>query len=252
MFLKKIACLTALSVSAIASFTYAGSAHAIGFTYDPGSYRQASATSEGVFSKNVNEAGYTTFDFNNGQIPGNDRVKYSFSSGSYSSTAYSGQTGIYSDVWAPSGAHAEVNQSNYLAVFQGNDTIIESKGSDAFTYFGFDAGALSGGNTLKFFNGATLIKEFTYDMMNAAASVGASQHGGQKNGFFEFFSQDKSDTFNKIVISQTEGGGFESDNHTFRVTSVPEPSVTIGMLAVGGLFLRKRKNQKLQSAKESA
>ncbi|MBC1237893.1 PEP-CTERM sorting domain-containing protein [Nostoc sp. 2RC] len=250
MSFNKIASIIALST--IASIGYAGSAHALGFTYEAGSYRQSTVTNEGVFSSNVNSPGYTTFDFNNSQIPGNDLVKYSFSKGTYSTTAYSGQTGIYSDVWAPSGANAEVNQTNYLAVFSDSDTIIEAQGNNTFSYFGFDAGALSVGNTLKFFNGTTLIRELTYEILNGSATVGASQHGGQKNGFFEFFSEGANDKFNKIVISQTEGGGFESDNHTFRVESVPEPSVTLGMLAVGGLFLRKRKNQKLQAAKESA
>jgi hypothetical protein len=250
MSFKKIACIAALST--IASLSYAGSAHALGFTYEPGSYRQDTKTNEGVFSDNVNSQGYTTFDFNDGKTPGNDLVKYSFSKGSYSTTAYSGQTGIYSDVWAPSGANAEVNKTDYLAVFSDSDTIIQAQANKTFSYFGFDAGAISGGNTLKFFNGSTLIKEFTYNILNGIATVGASQHGGQKNGFFEFFSENRNDTFDKIVISQTEGGGFESDNHTLRVESVPEPSVTLGMLAIGGLFLRKRKNQTLQIAKKSA
>ncbi|MEH1882965.1 Npun_F0296 family exosortase-dependent surface protein [Nostoc sp.] len=249
MSFKKIAWIAILST--IASISYAGSANALGFTYHPGSYRQATELNEGVFSENVNNDGYTTFDFNDGKVPGNDLVKYSFSKGSYSTTAYSGQTGIYSDVWAPSGANAQVNQTDYLAVFSDSDTIIEAQQNNTFSYFGFDAGALSGGNTLKFFNGTTLIKELTYDVLNSMATVGASQHGGQKNGFFEFFSEGTNDTFNKIVISQTEGGGFESDNHTFRVQSVPEPSVTFGILAIGGLFLYKRQNQKLQSAKKS-
>ena len=59
------------------------------------------------------------------------------------------------------------------------------------------------------------------------------------------------DNFNKIVISQTEGGGFESDNHTFRVgtgkynpTSVPEPGMIVGLATVGGFFIRKRQKQK--------
>jgi hypothetical protein len=244
MFNTKALLIAALS--AIASVGYAGSAHAIGFNYDPGHYRQDNVTSEGVFSKKVNDNNYTTFDFNNGQAPSNEKVQYSFSNGNYSQQAYSGQTGIYSDVWAPSGANAEVNSTNYLAVFQGNDTIIEAKGRNAFTYFGFDAGALSGGNTLKFFKGSNLIKEFTYEMMNAAATVAASQHGGEKNGFFEFVSEGKDDSFDKIVLNQQGGGGFESDNHTFRIVqSVPEPGVVAGLLVVGGgMFLRKRRQQK--------
>ncbi|MBW4568229.1 MAG: PEP-CTERM sorting domain-containing protein [Tolypothrix carrinoi HA7290-LM1] len=250
MFIKKFASIAALSLTAIASFSYAGSAHALGFSYSAGAYRDSAVTNEGAFAKEVNDKDYTTYDFNNGKVPGNNNVKYSFSKGSYSTTAYSGQTGIYSDMWAPSGAKAEVNTSNYLAVFQGNSVIIENAKNQVFNYFAFDAGALSVGNTLQFLKGGNLVKELTYDMMNALAPVSASQHGGQMNGVFEFFSEGMNDNFDKIVISQTAGGGFESDNHTFRTGSgkysakVPEPSVALGLLAVGGVFLRKRKNQK--------
>lgn len=250
MFFKKIALIAALST--IASVSYAASADAFSFTYEPGSYRQATDVNEGVFSDNVNSNGYTTFDFNDGKAPGNDLIKYSFSKDSYSTKAYSGQTGIYSDVWAPSGANAQVNKTDYLAVFSDGDVTIQAQGNNTFSYFGFDTGALSVGNTLKFFNGTTLVKELTYDVLNSMATVEASQHGEQKNGLFQFFSEGTNDTFNKIVISQTASGGFESDNHTFRVQSVPEPNLTFGMLALGGLFMYKRQNQKLQTAKKSA
>lgn len=252
MFIKKFASIAALSLSAIASISYAGSAHALGFSYSAGAYRDNAITNEGAFAKGVNDKGYTTLDFNDGKVPGNNDVKYSFSNGTHSTTAYSGQTGIYSDMWAPSGVKGEVNTSNYLAVFQGNNVIIENAKNKVFNYFAFDAGALSVGNTLQFLKGGSLVKELTYDMMNALAPVSASQHGGQMNGVFEFFSEGANDNFDKIVISQNDGGGFESDNHTFRTgtgkydssAKVPEPSVALGLLAVGGVFLRKRKNQK--------
>ena len=243
MFLKKFASIAALSLGAIASFSYAGSAHALTLNYDPGNYRDSAVTNQGVFSKQVNDKNYTTFDFNNGAVAGNNQVTYSFSQGSYSTSP--GATGIYNDQWAPSGANAEVNKSKYLAVFQGNDAIIQSAKGNLFTYFGFDAGALSGGNTLSFFNAGKEIAKYDYNFLNNIATVAASyQNGGEKNGFFEFFSKDKNDSFDKIVISQTTSGGFESDNHTFRTAKVPEPSVALGLLAVGGVFLRKRKNQK--------
>ncbi|MBD2606203.1 PEP-CTERM sorting domain-containing protein [Scytonema hofmannii FACHB-248] len=252
MFIKKIASIAALSLSAIASISYAGSAHALGFTYSAGAYRDSAVKNQGAFSEQVNNKGYTTLDFNDGKAPNSDGVKYTFSQGTYSTTALSGQTGIYSDKWAPSGVvGTDVNYSNYLAVFKGNTVTIENTKNKVFNYFGFDAGALSGGNTLSFFKGGTLVKELTYDIMNAAAKVSSSTHGGQLNGFFEFFSEGVNDNFDKIVLSQNDGGGFESDNHTFRTgtgkydaAKVPEPGVALGLLAVGGIFLRKRKNQK--------
>lgn len=247
MFIKKA--LTIAALSAVASVSYAGSAHALGFTYNAGSVRTPGVTNEGSFSNNVNQQGYTTLDFNNGAIPGNGTVKYSFSNGPISTTAYSGQTGIYADKWAPSGVSGEVNSSKYLAVFQGNDAIIETLGGKKFNYFGLNLGALSSGNTLSFFDGGKLVKQLTYELMTQLAPTAAQQHGGEKNGFFEFFSEGNNDNFDKIVLSQIGGGGFETDNHTLRVgtgkyTSVPEPGIVLGLVGVGGMFLRKRKSQK--------
>lgn len=248
MFIKKA--LTIAALSAVASVSYAGSAHALGFTYNAGSFRTPGVTNQGAFSNNVNEEGYTTLDFNNGTLPGNDKVQYSFSNGSMSTTAYSGQSGVYADQWAASGVNGEKNESNYLAVFQGNDAVIQAKGGKKFNYFGLNVGALSGGNTLRFFDAGKLVKELTYDLMTTLAPVIAEQHGGQKNGFFEFFSEGDNDNFDKIILSQVGGGGFETDNHTFRVgrgkyiASVPEPGVVLGLVGVGGMLLRKRKSQK--------
>jgi hypothetical protein len=238
--------LSIAALSLIASVIHAGSAQALGLSKTDGIFRDPLITNQGAFSEQVNNSNYTTFDFNDTGVPGNKKVKYSFSGdGSYSTTAYSGKTGIYADRWAPSGVSGEENTSKYLAVFQGKDTIIEAvKGT--FNYFGFDAGALSGGNTIKFFNGDKLVKSMDYTEMNNLATVSATQHGGEKNAFLEIFAQNKAENFNKIVLSQVGGGGFETDNHTFRVdpTSVPEPGAILGLLTVGGMVVAKSKKQK--------
>jgi hypothetical protein len=250
MLLKKA--LTIAAVSAIASVGYASSASAVGLSYNAGSIRDAGVTNQGAFSNSVNDKKYTTLDFNDGKVPQHESVNYTFSDNNPSFQAYSGKTGIYADHWAPSGVNGEKNTSNYLAVFSNASVSIQQKDNKSFNYFGLDLGALSGGNTLQFFNGAKSVATFTYDMLNKMAPVAASQHGGQHNGFFEFFSEmtDGSDNFNKIVLSQDGGGGFESDNHTFRIgtgkyvkgaTSVPEPGLILGLSAVGGMLIRKRK-----------
>jgi hypothetical protein len=246
MFIKKA--LTIAAVSAIASVSYAGSAHALGFTYNAGGYRTPGVTNEGSFSTNHTKESHATFDFNNGAVPGSNDVKYSFSKGTYSTSA--GSTGIFNDRWAPVGVKAETNTSKYLAVFQGNDAIIETLGGKKFNYFGLNLGALSTGNTLSFYDGGKLVKQLTYDIMTALAPTKADQHGGQANGFFEFFSEGDNDNFDKIVLSQVGGGGFETDNHTLRIgtgkytASVPEPGIVLGLAGVGGMFLRKRKKHK--------
>jgi hypothetical protein len=251
MFLKKITCIAALSLSAIASFTYAGSAHAISFKVTTGVAAPNGATNEGAYSEFTQLPGTTTVNFNDGKAPTTGFAKYSFEN--------SGTSSVRSDVWAPAGANGEVNNTSYLAVFNGDKVTINLESS--LNYFGIDWGAISANNTFSFYNGNTLIKTFTTADVDPVAPIKASQHGGQGNGFLHFYSDGSNDIFNKIVISQssTDGGGFESDNHSFhqgtgRFTgfdpkSVPEPSVTLGMLAVGGMFLAKRKNQKLQDAK---
>jgi len=55
--------------------------------------------------------------------------------------------------------------------------------------------------------------------VNSVAPIHASQHNGEANGFLHFYSDSSNDIFNKIIISQasTNGGGFESDNHSFHL-----------------------------------
>ena len=257
---KKLFSIAALS--AIATVAYAGSAQAAGFSYGSGAFRDSNVTNEGAFSQNVNDLGYETFDFNDGLLPGNDRVKYSFE-GQNNNTSVGGEKR-----WAPAGVNGEVNESDYLQVFKGKSTVIETaKDGDTFNYFGINLGALSTGNTLEFFNGDDMVQfnytdkdgkaqfatTLDYNTLTGLAPIEAEQHGGQTNGFFEFFSEGMDDNFDKIVISQASGGGFETDNHTFRIAkgkylqaSVPEPSIALGMLAFsGGMFLRKRKQKNL-------
>jgi hypothetical protein len=253
MSVQKIACIAALSLSAISSFIYAGSAQAISFKVNTGIAGPNGETNQGAFSEFSKVDGTRTIDFNNGQAPTTGFAKYSFENGKKSS--------IRSDQWAPAGAKGEVNSSKYLAVFNGDKVTINL--DNYLNYFGIDWGAISDNNTFSFYNGNTLIKSFTTQDVNPVAPIKASQHGGQGNGYLHFYSDSSNDIFNKIVISQasTNGGGFESDNHSFHLgtgrftgfdpKSVPEPSVILGMVAVGGMFLCKRKNEKLQSISQS-
>ncbi|MBN3941192.1 MAG: PEP-CTERM sorting domain-containing protein [Nostoc sp.] len=252
MSLTKIACIAALSLSAISSFIYAGSAQAISFQVTTGIAGPNGETDQGAFSEFTQLPGTTTVNFNNGQAPTTGFAKYSFENNS-------GSSSVRSDVWAPAGANGEVNNGKYLAVFNGDQVTI--KLASSLNYFGIDWGAISSGNVFSFYNGDNLIKSFTTEDVNPVAPIHASQHGGEGNGYLHFYSDSSNDIFNKIVITQTGGGGFESDNHSFHLgtdkftgfdpKSVPEPSVTLGMLAVGGMFLRKRKNEKLQSVRQS-
>ncbi|UKO99845.1 Npun_F0296 family exosortase-dependent surface protein [Nostoc sp. UHCC 0870] len=258
MLIKKLACAAALSASAIAPLAYAGSAHAVSLTYTAGAYRTPGVTNEGAFSENVNNKNFTTIDFNgvtDKNFQGNDLVKYTFSGGSYATSP--GSTGIFNDRWAPAGAGGEVNKSKYLAVFQNNSVSITAKNGGVFNYFGLNAGALSTGNTFELLKGGVTVGKWDYAALNKIATVVGIDMNDQKNGFFEFFSDSALDNFDEIKLSQVGGGGFESDNHTFRIgsgkfnnpQSTPEPGAILGMLAVGGMVLHQRRKQKLQDAK---
>lgn len=258
MLFQKLACITALSISAIASIAYAGSAQAIGFSYTPGAYRTTGVTNEGAFSQNVNTNGFTTIDFNNVTgtgFTGNSLVNYTFSGGTYS-TSINQKTGIINDNWAPAGVKSEINKSKYLAVFKNSSVSIKSKNGSTFNYFGLDVGALSTGNTFELLKGGVTVGKWDYKQLNDIATVVGINMNNQKNGFFEFFSKGSNDNFDEIRLSQVGGGGFESDNHTFHIgkgkfdpdaKSTPEPSMMLGMLAVGGAFLHQRRKQKAQS-----
>jgi len=263
MFIKKFASIAALSLSAIASFSYAGSAHAgVMFKVTTGIESIDGKTNQGAFSEFSKNKDVVTVDFNSGLLPTTGFAKYSFSGNNSS---------VRADMWAPVGAKGEKNDSKYLAVFDGSNAIINLKKS--LNYFGIDWGAAHTNNTYSFYNGDKLVKSFTTDHIDKAGgfAIYSALHPGSKedgakldpttnkyiqgNGYVHFYSESSEDIFNKIVISQVGGGGFETDNHSFGAgtkgfdfekgtTKVPEPGIALGLLAVGGVFLRKRKNQK--------
>lgn len=255
MFIRKFASIAALSVSALASFSYADAAHAMSFTMGTGTTGPNGETNQGAFTKDKNAI---TIDFNDtknekgkkvdGKVPTTGFAQYSFSNPK-------GTSKVTSNSWAPTDPTGKVNASKYLQVFDNSSVTISLQ--SLTKSFGLDWGAAHPGNTLSFFNGDTLIKTFATANMGEFALYsklhpGPNAAGAKKlddgkyyqgNGYVQFFAENSNEYFNKIVISQKGSGGFESDNHSFR--TVPEPSLALGMLAIGGgMFLRKRKNQK--------
>ena len=246
MFLNKVFSIAALSV--IASLAYGGSAQAISFRMTAGAASPNGETDKGAYSELAGRSNVTTVDFNDGTAPTTGSTQFSFTKGDDTSS-------VRQDRWAPAGANGEVNTSNYLAVFQGDDVVINL--AKTLNYFGMDWGAISPGNVFSFYNGDSLVQSFSTSDVNPMAPVKAQQHNGEGNGYLHFYSTSAQDIFNKIVITQTGGGGFETDNYSFHegngafdfdkeidTESVPEPSFILGMVAVGGMFLSQRKKQK--------
>lgn len=246
MLLKKVFSVVALS--AIASLAYTGSAQAISFKMTTGTSSPTGDTNKGAYSEFAGHDDVTTIDFNDGTAPSTGFAQFSFSKNDNSSS-------VRSNKWAPAGANGEVNQSNYLAVFKGNDVEIDLQKN--LNYFGMNWGAISPGNKFSFYNGNSLVQSFSTSDVDPVAPIKAQQHGGEGNGYLHFYSTSTQDIFNKIVITQTGNGGFETDNYSFHAgngafdfdkkidpKSVPEPSFIFGMLAVGSMFLSQRKKQK--------
>ncbi len=228
-----------VALSAIAALSHMGSAQAISFNITTGVAGPNGVTNQGAYSEFHTLKGTTTIDFNSGSVPTSGFAQYSFANNS-------GSSNVRSDVWAPAGANGEVNTGSYLAVFQGNEVTI--KLAETLNYFGINWGAISGGNVFSFFKDNQLVKSISTEDVNPLAPVRAAQHGGEGNGYLHFYSESANDNFNKIIITQTGGGGFESDNHSFHkgsgaFTPVPEPSIVLGLMTAGGSLLLKRKKQ---------
>jgi hypothetical protein len=255
--------ISVATLAAIATATTAGSAEAISFKMTTGINNPiTNASNQGAYSDFAGNKGVTTVDFNSGftngaktvDIKGQDGNKFmAFDFGQQGVSLQSGKTGVYSDRWAPAGANGEVNNSKYLAVFAGNT--VKMTFQKTMNYFGIDWGAISSGNIFSFFRNGQQVKSFSTADVNPIAPIRASQHGGEGNGYLHFYSTGTDDIFDEIRVTQNGGGGFESDNYSFhegtgafditKTKDVPEPTVTIGLMAMGGAFLLKRGRKQL-------
>ncbi len=158
----------------------------------------------------------------------------------------------------PFNQYGGAEQTDYaVAGLQGNSSYtieITQGGSGGVNYFGYWLSALDGGNTVTFYSGATEV--FTYSPGNVQTLL-AGQDGYWGNPytgevghelfvFLNFFYEDG--TFDRIVFSQSNTAGYESDNHTVGFynrqsgTPVPEPAM-IGLLGLGlaGLGMARRR-----------
>lgn len=145
-------------------------------------------------------------------------------------------------------------------------------------YFGLWWSAGDKTNRLAFYNGATLVADFTTEsLVNALpdtyrgnpTGTFAGQNTGEKYAFFNVYSQDGA-SWDKIIFTNNGSSGFESDNHTTRVTpwgsapgesgpapgvvvatvdgttvtAVPETSTWVmGLLAIGAFVYIIRRNK---------
>ena len=221
----------------------------------------------GAFSDFYYTEGVTTLDFNDPSarqaVAGQDNA-YTFGDESmvftFDRALGVNRTDIKSDRWAPTGANAERNASDYLAVFQGNSVTVDL--ANNLNYFGMNWGALSPENRFEFLqvddNGVeTSLGLFDYNNVFGSSDsklpTQAAHHNNEYNGYIHFYANEENGLFNRIKITQNGGGGFETDNYSFRVSDssfnfdegtdavkTPEPGIILGLISLGGLMLRRR------------
>lgn len=204
-------------------------------------------TNQGTFSS---EPDVTTVDFNliNTSKPGT----YSFGSGSNQVT-YSGITGsasIASGTYAPPGPSGQANQGKYLSVFSGNDVTISF--ATPKTYFGMNWGFADGNNLIKFYTNAS---DTNPTKSFRASDIPLRTTSPQQSAYVNFFSNNSTDSFSKIAISNTAtGSAFETDNHSFKYVPFGfSPGLGIvGLGACGAIVQFKRRWQQEKSVRKQA
>ncbi|MBE9137583.1 PEP-CTERM sorting domain-containing protein [Nodosilinea sp. LEGE 07088] len=258
----------------VALASIAQPARAISFTLGDNAATQASMkgiagfggeTNQGAYSIYAQTEGFNTVAFNDGsfavvdnqnQLVADAGITYSYIGNTTKNAR------ITSDQWAPTFASPRDNKSKYLTAFSGTDVQINL--DTTHNYFGINWGSAHDGNEFSFYNGDALVQKFVYygdnrtfaadtkttNVASALQTYGTKGNGNQYNAYFNFFADSSDDIFNRILISQAGGGGFETDNHTFKagtkgfndVESVPEPAMALSLLVVGGAMVAKRRS----------
>ena len=173
-------------------------------------------------------AGTTTIDFNSG-FTFNTPISVGGGTVSYASTGAGPHivTGDLSGVYAaPTG-----DTTPYLTLGPSAGTPITITSSTGLNYFGFYLSTGDTYNELRFYNGATLLY-----------TLNGSQFSNPANGTTSSYVNIRtSKLFDRIEMSSNQNA-FETDNHAFG--TVPEPGVLsmFGLLGVGTLALRRRRN----------
>lgn len=194
----------------------------------------------------TNIQGAKTIDFNNGIAPSSGNVTYSATNGIV-------QGNVGGQYASPFG-----NDSKYLTIsptgdkdngqdFAGNTGDVTIRFASALDYFGFYWGSVDTYNFVDVYSGGSLLRTFTGADVPGAPANG--QQSGDANNVYVNLLADKGQSFDKVVMRST-GRAFETDNHSYRVASVPEPSSVLSLVAFGALgagsFI-KRKSKKAQS-----
>ena len=169
------------------------------------------------------------------------------------------------EIWGPS-LNPQMgmnNLGNYLAVGSGAtfsmqpngwveaaDYQLEIRLSSLTDYFGFEWGSMDWYNDIYFYNGETTVGTFTGNsevlpgfsprLPDNTTFITTAPHATAQM-FVNFFANNPNEMFDRIRM--VSSSAFETDNHSFRLAEVPEPTsvLLLGMGALGALRARRRK-----------
>ncbi|MEH2213686.1 Npun_F0296 family exosortase-dependent surface protein [Nostoc sp.] len=126
----------------------------------------------------------------------------------------------------------------------GDSGLVNIKFKEAVNYFGFYAGSLDDYNFVDIYKGDQKLKTFSGADVPTAIANG-SWTSSEANMFINLVA-DTGESFDRVVM-RSNGVAFETDNHAYRLASVPEPSGMLGVLAIGAcgmMSLFKRSQHK--------
>jgi hypothetical protein len=190
----------------------------------------------------TNIQGATTINFNDGVAPSSGFVTYSATNGIVKGSVdgqYATPFGDTSNYLTISPKGDKVNGQDVA----GNTGDVTIKFAQALDYYGFYWGSIDTYNFVDVYSGGNLVKTFTGADVPGAPANG-TQSGSENNVYVNLLADTtKGETFDKVVLRST-GRAFESDNHSYRLASVPESSTKLGLLAFGamsvGSFVKRK------------
>ncbi|QIR37384.1 PEP-CTERM sorting domain-containing protein [Tolypothrix sp. PCC 7910] len=191
----------------------------------------------------TNVQGATTIDFNDGIVPTSGLVTFSgVTPGVANGTKITGSSIVKGSLSGVYGTPL-ADTSNYLAVSVGNDVTINF--AQALDYFGFYWGSIDKYNSVKVYSKGKTNPIATFTGANVPGTTASGSQSSPVDNIYVNLLADTGETFDKIVLSTTSPA-FETDNYSYRVAKVPEPSSILGLLAFGALSagsLVKRKSK---------
>lgn len=231
--LRKLSMSTARAII-VATTLAAGNVQAFSFSTTPYS---SACNPNGCTSS---QSGITTINFNNGNAPSTGFATYTFSGTKY----------IPNELLGTLNPIIQGDATNYLKV--GPSATVSSATitfNGKLNYFGLYWGSIDAENTIKFYQGSSILKTYTGTDLKTADS---SLILGSSAKYVNFFAT-SSEYFDRVELSSTTPNlttvAFENDNHAYRRAVPFNLSPGLGVLLLGAWGAVEQFKNKVQKRK---